>query len=63
MKELDVLLERYLEQRFDQAPEAERQAFMGLLQKEDPEILAWLLGQAVPPAELADVVARLQRHP
>ncbi len=63
MRELDVLLEGYLERRFDQAPEAERQAFISLLHKEDPEILAWLLNQAAPPAELADVVARLQRHP
>ena len=62
MKELDVLLERYAVRHYDTADAAERGAFERLLEREDPEILLWLLGQSEPPAEFTDVIARLRRH-
>ena len=62
MKELDVLLERYYTRHYDTAGDAERAAFARLLEREDPEIWLWVVGQAEPPAELADVIARLRRH-
>ena len=62
MRELDVLLETYLNRHFDQAAAAEQAAFLHLLDQEDPDIWAWLIGHAQPPAELADVVLRLQHQ-
>ena len=62
MRELDVLLERYTARRLAQAEPAERAAFERLLEREDPEIWAWLLGQAAPPAEFEHVIAALRRH-
>jgi antitoxin CptB len=62
MRELDVLLESYLSRSFDQAAAAEQAAFLQLLEREDPDIWAWLIGHAQPPAELADVIFRLQHH-
>ena len=61
MKELDVLFERYLARRLASAPAAEQQALAGLLDREDPEILAWLMGQAPVPPEFAHVIGQLQR--
>jgi antitoxin CptB len=63
MRELDVLLEGYLSRRFDMADAAEQAAFLYLLEQEDPDIWAWLVGQAQPPRELADVILRLQHQP
>jgi antitoxin CptB len=63
MRELDVLLEGYFTRRFDQAPPAQQRAFVELLQREDPDIWAWLIGHAQPPPELADVIDRLQHNP
>jgi antitoxin CptB len=63
MKELDVLLERYVRTGYARAGEAERAAFVRLLEREDPEIWSWVLGQAEPPPGFADVVAALRRHP
>ncbi|MDR3418173.1 MAG: succinate dehydrogenase assembly factor 2 [Nevskia sp.] len=63
MRELDVLLEGYLNCRFDHAPAAEQQAFLRLLDCEDPDIWSWLLGYTPPPAELVDVVAKLRAQP
>lgn len=62
MKELDVLLERYLEGRLDHAPPAEQQALARLLDCEDPEIWQWLMQQAPAPDEFADVLGQLRRH-
>jgi len=62
MRELDVLLEKYLSQLFDQAAASEQAAFLHLLDQEDPDIWAWLIGYAQPPPELADVILRLQHQ-
>ena len=63
MRELDVLLENYLNRHFDQAATPEQAQFLLLLDQEDPDIWAWLIGHAQPPAELANVILRLQHQP
>ena len=62
MKELDVLLERYLQNRYDAATAQERQAFVRLLDREDPELWAWVLGQTEAPAEFREVLDHVRRH-
>lgn len=62
MKELDVLLERYLHRRMAQAAPAEQQALARLLEREDPEIWQWLMEQAPVPDEFIDVIGQLRRH-
>ncbi len=61
MRELDMLLEGYFERHFDREPQ-HQQSFLALLEQEDPDIWAWLIGHAQPPAELADVIHRLQHQ-
>jgi antitoxin CptB len=57
MKELDVLLTRYIRERYLGAPAGQRAAFEALLALPDPEIADFLLGHAVPgDAQLAQVV-------
>lgn len=45
MKELDVVLTRYLEGQYAQASESQREAFQRLVDMQDPEIYALLLGR------------------
>jgi antitoxin CptB len=59
MKELDVLLTRYVDDRFAIAPPAEQQAFERLLEAQDPLIYAYCLGQAPVPADLGDLIERI----
>jgi succinate dehydrogenase flavin-adding protein (antitoxin of CptAB toxin-antitoxin module) len=59
MKELDVLLTRYVDEQFAAAPAAERHAFERLLDTEDPLIHAYCLGQVPIPADLQSVVRRI----
>ncbi len=61
MKELDVILERYLELGYPQADLAEQAAFARLLAASDPELLAWLVyGRPCPDPGLRGIVAAVR---
>jgi antitoxin CptB len=59
MKELDILLTRYLDERYGGAPEQEQLAFQQLLEAQDPLIYAYCLGQERPPAHFAGLIERI----
>jgi len=59
MKELDMLLERYLDQRFAIAPADEQTLFLQLLDCEDPDLWSWVIGSTQPPTKFNDVLQRL----
>jgi antitoxin CptB len=60
MRELDVLLERYLRERYPCAPVAEQQAFAALLELPDPELFAYVMRRRVPAdPHWAHVIAKL----
>jgi antitoxin CptB len=62
MRELDVLLLRYLDEEYAQASAAERDAFARILDLQDPEVFGYLVGRTSPDeALLRDVVARIRR--
>lgn len=62
MKELDVLLQRYLDRHYASDTPEQQWTFLRLLEREDPDIWAWIVGQTEAPSQFADVIARLQRH-
>lgn len=63
MRELDELLLRYLETRYDDAPAEEKQAFETLLSLSDPELVQYLLNKSQPePGALASVISRILGH-
>jgi len=60
MRELDLMLERFLGDHLEQLSERELEALERLLEHADDDILAWLLGrQPAPDAALARLVARI----
>ena len=63
MKELDILLTRYLDERYGAAPAAEQDAFQRLLEIQDPVIYAYCLGQEPAPAHLAVLIERITAWP
>ncbi len=62
MRELDMVLERFLELDFPQLDAEMREAFAALLEASDPDLYDWLLGRAAAPTPFARVVARLQEY-
>ena len=63
MKELDILLVRYMDERFCSASNQEQEAFKGLLEIQDPVIYAYCLGQERPPEHLAVLIERITASP
>lgn len=60
MRELDVLLERWLERQWPEAGPEQRAVFERLLEIEDDQLWAWVTGRDRPEdAALAALVERL----
>ena len=62
MKELDVLLARYLDRHFCSAPVLEQDAFRQLLETQDPILHAYCLGSEPPPPQFAALIERITAH-
>ncbi len=64
MKELDVLLERFARRELPGCGPEQRRTLARLLEFPDPELVDYLLGQAIPPeAGLAELVLRIRTFP
>jgi len=63
MRELDELLLRYLDSRYEQAPEDDKQAFQALLALPDPDLVGYLLNKQTPATELRRVVEHILEQP
>ena len=62
MRELDQLLERWLEREWRQSPTTQREAFLRLLDTEDDTLWRWFLGHEVPvDVEVASLVDRIRQ--
>jgi succinate dehydrogenase flavin-adding protein (antitoxin of CptAB toxin-antitoxin module) len=60
MRELDVLLMRYVEEQYGGASPAAQEAFRELLEAPDPLIYAYCMGQERPPTSaLSSLIERI----
>jgi antitoxin CptB len=62
VKELDVLLTRFLDNGYANLDAAERETFAALLALEDPELAGYCLAQQAPPARFAPLIALLTQY-
>jgi antitoxin CptB len=58
MRELDQLLERYLDRRWPEAEPSERAAFERLLGCEDDDLWRWFLSRSLPEDPELDAAVR-----
>jgi antitoxin CptB len=63
MKELDLLLARYVDERFCSASNAEQEAFRRLLETQDTVLYGYCLGTERPPAQFAPLIERITAAP
>lgn len=64
MRELDVLLSRWLEESYGTAGEDDKSAFRRLLSLPDPELARYLLtGERAADPDIARVVEYIRGHP
>jgi antitoxin CptB len=59
MKELDVLLARYVDERFCGASNLEQDAFRQLLETQDTVLYAYCLGTEPPPPQFTTLIERI----
>jgi antitoxin CptB len=63
MLELDLMMVPFVEQRFRDLPERDKQRFIDLLESEDNDLFAWFLGRQKPQdPELAIIVQQVIDH-
>lgn len=64
MRELDQLLERWLDRQWRQSPTHEREVFLTLLDTEDDKLWRWFLGHEQPDdVETAALVEHIRTLP
>ena len=64
MRELDQLLERWLEREWRQSPTAQREVFLQLLDTEDDKLWRWFLGRETSAdVEIAALVEHIRTLP
>ena len=61
MRELDLLFQSFLAERYESLSEAERATFDQLLDYPDQDILAWVFGRSPAPLAMERLVRELQR--
>jgi antitoxin CptB len=62
MRELDVMLTRYLDRAWDAASPAERAAFAQLVEMQDPQLFGYLVGRTAPVEESQRAVIDAMRQ-
>ena len=61
IRELDVLFGKFLKTEFPQLKMSQKQAFVRLLEIQDPVIMDWLFSRSTSvDAEVADIILKLQ---
>ncbi|MCU8006802.1 succinate dehydrogenase assembly factor 2 [Shewanella sp. SM87] len=64
MLELDVLLQPFVENFYQEMSDEDKTAFIRLLECEDPELFAWFMGHEVcPDIELARMIVKVRGRP
>ncbi|HSH40813.1 MAG TPA: succinate dehydrogenase assembly factor 2 [Arenicellales bacterium] len=61
-RELDVVLQRFLDETYPHLDQAEQDAFASLLEQQDPDLAAWILSGKAPPERWRGVVARIRKQ-
>lgn len=61
MLELDLLLEKFLKEAYDDLSEHDKNLFVQLLNYSDPELFAWLINRDMPAdREMVSLIERIQ---
>lgn len=59
MLELDIILERYLQNHYENASNEERAQFTELLDMQDPQLYELVSGAIVPPEYYSKLIAKI----
>ena len=62
LQELDVIFKPFVEERFETLSDKDKLSFLDLLQKDDVDLIDWLLNGMPVPEDLNNIVAQIKHY-
>ena len=60
LQELDIIFKPFVEERFEALSDKDKLSFLDLLQKDDVDLIDWLLNGMPVPEDLNNIVAQIK---
>ena len=62
LQELDIIFKPFVEERFEALSNKDKLSFIDLLQKNDVDLLDWLLNEIPAPKDFKDIVTQIKHY-
>ena len=62
LQELDIIFKPFVEERFEALSNKDKLSFLDLLQKDDVDLIDWLLNGMPVPEDLNNIVAQIKHY-
>ena len=62
LQELDIIFKPFVEERFEALSDKDKLSFLDLLQKDDVDLIDWLLNGMPVPEDLNNIVAQIKHY-
>ena len=62
LQELDIIFKPFVEERFEALTDKDKLSFLDLLQKDDVDLIDWLLNGMPVPEDLKNIVAQIKHY-
>ena len=62
LQELDIIFKPFVEQRFEALSDKDKLSFLDLLQKDDVDLIDWLLNEMPVPEDFNNIVTQIKHY-
>ena len=62
LQELDIIFKPFVEERFEALSDKDKLSFLDLLQKDDVDLIDWLLKEKPVPEDFNNIVTQIQHY-
>ena len=62
LQELDIIFKTFVEERFEALSDKDKLSFLDLLQKDDVDLIDWLLNEMPVPEDFSNIVTQIKHY-
>ena len=62
LQELDIIFKPFVEERFEALSDKDKLSFLDLLQKDDVDLIDWLLNEMPVPEDFSNIVTQIKDY-
>ena len=62
LQELDLIFKPFVEERFEALSDKDKLSFLDLLQKDDVDLIDWLLNEMPVPEDFSNIVTQIKHY-